>query len=94
MVDTKFSVLGEGGVLISLLGHMRLIYGRLLEGVGGSSLVILDLGWKMALRLVFSMICGLGISLLRLPSQIYLALRVKKMLLLWNTLEFSGGSTY
>jgi len=51
---------------------MRWVYGRILEGVGKTSLAIPDLRWKMEPRLVYGMIYGEGIWLLRTPFQIYL----------------------
>jgi hypothetical protein len=51
-------VRGLGGVLISLLECMGWGYGRILDGVGGSSQVIPNLRWGMDPMLDFSMICG------------------------------------
>jgi hypothetical protein len=53
----------------------------------GCSLAISYLRWEMTPRLVSDIICGVGILLLRTLFQIYLALRVRKMLLLWHTLS-------
>jgi hypothetical protein len=46
---------------MSLLRHMWSDYGRILGGVGRSSLAILDLRWEMAPRLASGMISGVGI---------------------------------
>jgi integral membrane sensor domain MASE1 len=54
-------VLGDGGVLVSLLGHMGWVYGRIFIGVGGSSVVAPDLKWVMAPRLDSGMIFGVVI---------------------------------
>jgi hypothetical protein len=48
--------LGEGGVLLSLLGHTRWAYGAWRRFV-----VTLDLRCEMTLRLDFGMIFGVGI---------------------------------
>jgi hypothetical protein len=50
-----------GSVLMSLLGRMGWGYGIILGGARESSQVIPDLRWEIALRLVFGMICGVGI---------------------------------
>jgi hypothetical protein len=49
---------GVGGVLVRLVGHMGLVYGKILEKVGGSSLDILYLRWVTTSRLDFDMMCG------------------------------------
>lgn len=43
-------VLGEGGVLVSLLGCMGWVYKRILGGLGGSSVITPDLKWVMVPR--------------------------------------------
>jgi hypothetical protein len=48
----------------------------------GSFIVISDLRCEMAPTLDFGMICGVGIWLLRKPFQVYMALFVRKMLVL------------
>ena len=53
---------------MSLLGCMGWAYGSILEGVGKSSLAIPDLRWEMTPKLVSSMICGVGIWLIRQSS--------------------------
>lgn len=73
---------------MSLLGRMEWVYGSILEGVGRSSLTLLNLRWEMASRLVFGMICDVGTWLLRTPFHIYLALCVQMMLLLRLTWSF------
>jgi len=52
---------GEGVVLVSPLGRMVWVYGRILGNVGGRSVVTSDLKWVMAPRFVFGMTCGAGI---------------------------------
>jgi hypothetical protein len=56
---------GVDGVLVSVMGCMGLVYGNLLNKVGGSSLGTLDLKWRMAPRLHFGMTCSIGSSPLR-----------------------------
>jgi voltage-gated potassium channel Kch len=63
----NMEVHGEGGVLVSLLGHMGRVYGRVLGGVGGSYVVTRSLKWVMALRLDFGMIFSVGIWPLKIP---------------------------
>jgi hypothetical protein len=67
---------GEDGVLVSLLGRMGWVYGRILGEVGRSSVVIPDLRWKIAPRLDSGMVFGVGMWPLRIPFQylfIYIA---------------------
>ena len=54
-------VLGEGGVLVSLLGCLGRLYGKILEGVGESSMVTPNLKWMMVPMLGSSMIFGVRI---------------------------------
>jgi hypothetical protein len=58
---------GEGGVLVSLLGFMWWVYGRILGGVGGSFVVVLDLRWEMVARLDSCLAFGVGIWPSRMP---------------------------
>jgi hypothetical protein len=44
-------VLGEGGVLVCLLGRIGCVCGRILRGVGGSYVITQDLKWVMVPRL-------------------------------------------
>ena len=60
---------GEGDVLVSLLACMEWVYGKILGGLGGSFVVIPDLKWKMAQRLDFDMIFGVGIWSLMIPDK-------------------------
>jgi hypothetical protein len=57
----NMEALGEGGVLVSLLGLMRWVYGRILGGAESGSIITPDLKWEMAPRLDFGMIFGVGI---------------------------------
>jgi hypothetical protein len=80
--------LGVGGVLLTPLGHMGWGYERILEGGGGCFLVIPDLSRKMAPRSNFGMICGVGRWPLRKCSWSYIALLVRRILLLQFTWIF------
>jgi hypothetical protein len=54
-------VRGEGDVLVSLLGCMKWVCGRILGKVGGRSIVTPDLKWAMVPRLGSSLTCGVWI---------------------------------
>lgn len=62
MGTTKITleVLREDGVLVSLLGRVGWVYGRILCGVRRSFVVSLDLRWEMTPRLDFGKIFGVG----------------------------------
>jgi hypothetical protein len=52
---------GEGGVLVNVLGRMGWVSGTILEEVGRSFVVTPDWRKKMAPRLDFGRIFGMGI---------------------------------
>jgi hypothetical protein len=81
-----------GIVQIRSMGCIGWGYGKRLEGVGGDSLVILDLRWEMALRLNFGITSGAEIKPLRKLSQIYTILLVAKDAFVEDYLELSGES--
>ena len=57
----NMEVLGEGGVLVSMLGCMGWVYGRKLGRVGGSFVITSDLKCVMVQRLGAGMIFDVGI---------------------------------
>jgi hypothetical protein len=83
---------GEGGFLMSPLVCMRWVYGRILRGVRGSFVVILDLRCEMALSLDSSTIFGVGIKPLRKPFQFYLVFACLNDASVAILMEFSGGA--
>jgi hypothetical protein len=70
----------EGGVLVSLLGCIGWVYGRILGGVGKRFVVTPDLKWEIALRFNSGMIFGVGIWPLWMHFQFYLILLAQRML--------------
>lgn len=84
-MDSKFGRSWGGWCSIDPLGHMGWGYERILKGGGGCFLVIPDLSRKMAPRSNFGMICGVGRWPLRKRSWSYIALLVRRILLLQFT---------
>jgi hypothetical protein len=56
------AVSGVGGALMKSLGLMGWVSRNSLGGVGRSFLDLLDSRWVMAPRLVFGMMCGVGMA--------------------------------
>jgi hypothetical protein len=70
----NLAVYGVGGVLLRLLERLRCGYGRISGNDGRISRVIPILWWEMDLELVFGIISGVWIWLLRHLFQFYLVL--------------------
>jgi hypothetical protein len=87
----NFVVHGGGWCSNKPLGHMGWGYGSILGGVGESSLVILDLRWEIAPRLISGMIwCG-DMALMEVFSDLY-GIACANDAFVVAHLEISGGS--
>jgi hypothetical protein len=82
-----------GGVLLSLLGCMRCFYGRILGGIGGISLPILDLRWEMDPKIVSGMISWCWDMALKVAFPNLFGIACAKDASVVSPLELSGGTT-